>query len=360
MSPDLYKDNKLKRDVRSKLYTIAKDYCLEYGIKRSDVHDIILTGSMAGYEYTDQSDIDLHIIVDFGKLGCDSQTIKDYHAVAKTLWNQKHNIEFNRHKIEIYVQDMSERHVAPGAYSILDDKWIELPKHVNTELDGKASEILNRLKKRVDKLQNIYSAGRNVTNRAQSLMSMIKSRRKHSLNNYGLSGRFNLVFKQLRNDGYVDRLNDLIIGSYDRNLSESASLHQVYKVLDQKVASKLAVKLHSVPVDEANKLLNTVDLAVRGRSKLDKKYLESLVDAAVDCGFSRNQAMDAYEAGRVASSSNVDETKPQSSVANPAAGYYAIQKLKNDMQQASYRDILNADSRTVLVFMNTFLKHLIS
>jgi len=47
---------------------ITSNYVALLDIEGFSIEDIIITGSMDNYNYTDQSDIDLHIICDYSKL----------------------------------------------------------------------------------------------------------------------------------------------------------------------------------------------------------------------------------------------------------------------------------------------------
>ena len=72
LSQALWDDEKLKPLVRDRLLKIASDF-IEYleVLDEDSIEDIRLTGSLANYNYTSYSDIDLHVIVDFNKLSAD-------------------------------------------------------------------------------------------------------------------------------------------------------------------------------------------------------------------------------------------------------------------------------------------------
>ena len=66
LNPKLWHDDHLKPKLREKFLKIAKaftDFLLP--IIDVDVRDVTLTGSNANYNWTDKSDIDLHIVIDF-------------------------------------------------------------------------------------------------------------------------------------------------------------------------------------------------------------------------------------------------------------------------------------------------------
>jgi hypothetical protein len=57
----------IKPEVRKALLKIAYEFIQSLDVK-TPIVDIIFTGSMANYNYTDQSDIDLHILYDFDEV----------------------------------------------------------------------------------------------------------------------------------------------------------------------------------------------------------------------------------------------------------------------------------------------------
>ena len=66
---DIWNDkNNLKPEVKEKLEEIAQLFLDEMRIKEFEefkIEDIIFTGSLANYTYTDYSDLDMHIIYSF-------------------------------------------------------------------------------------------------------------------------------------------------------------------------------------------------------------------------------------------------------------------------------------------------------
>ena len=65
--------------------------CYEKHLKLSDVEeeDIIITGSIASYNWHDKSDIDLHILYDFSKINEDVELVKKMLDQTRINWNKK-------------------------------------------------------------------------------------------------------------------------------------------------------------------------------------------------------------------------------------------------------------------------------
>ena len=65
-------DKSLNPKVRKILLKVAKKFISDWNIdKKIKIHDIRFTGSLAAYNWSKFSDIDLHIIVNYGDLNDD-------------------------------------------------------------------------------------------------------------------------------------------------------------------------------------------------------------------------------------------------------------------------------------------------
>ena len=65
LNPKIWgRDEHLLPEVREKLMAIAENFREFLGVGNLDVKDITISGSNAAYSYTDNSDIDLHLVVE--------------------------------------------------------------------------------------------------------------------------------------------------------------------------------------------------------------------------------------------------------------------------------------------------------
>ena len=71
-------DKKLRSDVRERLLDIAEKFIKPTLGATTTIKDITFTGSLANYNYSDLSDIDLHIIIDFADINKDKEMVKKY------------------------------------------------------------------------------------------------------------------------------------------------------------------------------------------------------------------------------------------------------------------------------------------
>lgn len=220
--------------VSEKLKKIAQNFIdsLEFKIK---VKDIILTGSLANYNWNDLSDIDLHIVIDFDELPDNlEETFKDYFDSKKNVWNETHDINIFGHEVELYIQDINEPHHSSGIYSITNRDWIKKPKKLSNEdidydfITKKACEFIDK----IEKVKSLYKSGEyeKAIVKGDKLKDKLKSFRKTGLSSEGEMSNENLVFKSLRNEGYIDILHDIKRLSLDKKMSLTEAFKKKSKV----------------------------------------------------------------------------------------------------------------------------------
>lgn len=209
LNPKLWHEEKLKPEVLEKLKEIAKHFLKFLDVPKLTVDDIVMTGSLANYNYTPHSDIDIHLIVDVKKTGveCKEFTAELFDA-KKDLWANKYKVNVNGYPIEVYVQDKDEPHpVAMGVYSLNSNKWLEKPKYDPPKVDKAEVETQTKeFKKEIDK-----AVGSDVASKqAKSIKDDIKKHREHGLHKDGEFSDENLTFKELRNTGVLGKLMNFI------------------------------------------------------------------------------------------------------------------------------------------------------
>lgn len=215
LNKDIFINEQLKSKVLIKLKEIANAF-LEYLGLDLDIEDIIFTGSMANYNYNEDSDIDLHIIINFKKYGIDGDWLQDYFNAKKTVFNMNHNINIYGHPVELYVEDVKSPSKAGGKYSILNDEWIIKPEKITAEVeDVKDSPKFLEL---IDKIKDILSSSYNA-DEANDVLDNIYNMRKKGLESSGELSEDNLIFKKLRSLGYINDLRKYINDNYDKSLS---------------------------------------------------------------------------------------------------------------------------------------------
>ena len=149
LNQSIWDGEKLNTLVRERLLKIADDFIEDLEIvEKEDIEDIRLTGSLANYNYTSYSDIDLHVIIDFQKLSADEKFIESFFKNKRTIWNNEHDIFIKGFDVELYVEDDNEEHHSTGIYSVLNDEWYKKPKPTKKKIDKKA--VLKKVQDIID------------------------------------------------------------------------------------------------------------------------------------------------------------------------------------------------------------------
>ena len=222
LNRDIWDENdKLKSEIAQKLLKIARDFYEGLDLQ-APILDITITGSIANYNWTEKSDIDLHILIDYAAVNEDVALVKKYLSAAKTNWNKSHEIMIKDHEVEAYVQDSNEPHHSTGVYSILNDNWIIKPE--KTEFQVSEDDVRKKSQCFMDAIDSIEktkkeSNAEEAYGDAYRLTNKLKNYRQSGLETGGEYSIENLVFKGLRNSDYIGKLYDLKGESYDSIMS---------------------------------------------------------------------------------------------------------------------------------------------
>ncbi len=221
LNPKVWEDdNNMISTVREDLIKIANDFYNSTDIE-ADIKDIILTGSLANYNWSEKySDYDLHIIIDFKDVSDDIELVKKFVDGARKIFNDNYDIKIEGYEVEVYIQDIKEPHTSTGIYSVLNDKWKVKPLKIDFELDEeavkeKARSVMMRISDLEQEVGDIKHE--KFIEKVNKVWEKIKNFRKSGLEED--SGEFsigNIVFKLLRRNGYIGKIMDMKKKSYEK------------------------------------------------------------------------------------------------------------------------------------------------
>lgn len=217
-------DNKMNPKVRNNLLEIANEFISSFGIDVI-VSDIVVIGSIANYNWSKYSDIDLHLLIDYGQFEKSKKELYiEFFDLKKVVFNMKRNIKFFGFDVEVYVEDENDSHnVSGGIYSILSNEWIKIPNKndfnkPNLNMVTKKSKQWMRIIDGI--LNNIKDENPdNIKNIIKNYKEKLKKYRKCGLDKDGEMAIENLVFKVLRRNGYIEKLYNFPIKLIDKKLS---------------------------------------------------------------------------------------------------------------------------------------------
>jgi hypothetical protein len=215
----------MKEDIRLQLIEIANKFIefLDYDIF---IQDITMTGSLSNYNWSEFSDIDLHIMYDFNESGNEKELYKDLFKLKKTLFNSTHDITVKGYEVELYVQDINEPHISTGVYSVLFNEWLVEPtkeevninKKIITDKVEQWEDIIDLV---IDDVEESDDDLETSLEKIQKVKDKLKKYRGCGLEKEGEYSYENLVFKYLRRNGYIQKLFDFQNDVIDNRLSLS-------------------------------------------------------------------------------------------------------------------------------------------
>ena len=231
LNPKFWKDGVLDSRIRMKLLDIADDFIEFLGVDWAKPEDITMTGSLANFNWNENySDIDLHIVMDYSDVDERTDFVSNYFYSQKKLWNEEHSdITIMGFPVEVFVQDINERHDSSGVYSLEKNKWLIEPEReklasskVNKAfIKDKVSDYMNK----IDKLEYLFNKTkddeyrlRRVMEKSDKLFDKIKGERKLGFERSGGKeiNNYNIIFKALRRNGYIEKLVNIKSTAYDK------------------------------------------------------------------------------------------------------------------------------------------------
>lgn len=223
----VWQDNLMNSRVRLRLLDIADEFIEFLNISWVKPKDVILTGSLANYNWSKYSDFDLHVLMDFEKVDKRTDFVKEYFDSKKTIWNEQHShLKIYGFPVELYVQDINEEHTASGIYSLYKNEWIKEPERdelTSVKLDKPSIKNKTiKFVKEIDKLDSSFKKEKDehkietLSDKIKTTWDKLKRTRKDALKNGNELTIGNLVWKALRRLGYIEKLLDLKYQTYDK------------------------------------------------------------------------------------------------------------------------------------------------
>lgn len=230
LNPKIWPNGKINSRVRLKLLDISDDFFKTLKIDWLKPLDVLLTGSMANYNWSKYSDFDLHLLLDFSDVDENVDFVYEYFTAKKKLWNEEHeNLMIYGFPVEVYVQNIDENLVSNGIYSLYKNKWVIEPSKDNIKGLGQDKDtIKSKAVETMKKIDALYNAtfdinhgydGEKLLVQIQKLITIIKGVRKQSLAKGGEMAAGNIFFKILRRTGYIEKLFNAKTLAYDRKES---------------------------------------------------------------------------------------------------------------------------------------------
>lgn len=222
LDPKIWEDNQIKEDIGHRLTKIADDFAAGLDIDVS-VEDLRFTGSLANYNWSKYSDVDLHLVVDFSEIDEDIELVKSFFDAARMRWNDIHAIKIHGYEVEIYVENVGDVHKSSGIYSIKNREWIIEPDPASVEINiSLARKKSDDIATQINILQHVLDKGKyvSVLRSVERIKEKIRRMRRAGLDSSKQEfSPENIAFKILRREDTLQKLNDLKYDAYDKLMS---------------------------------------------------------------------------------------------------------------------------------------------
>jgi hypothetical protein len=213
LNPQLWENDQLRPEIAQHLLKIADDF-IEFVDVPLEVEDIIVAGANANYTYTEYSDLDLHVVVDYAKVSCDREAAELFDS-KRLLYKQRYKIKVLDIPVEPGIED-SRNPTVSAAYSILNKEWIRPPvKELPFYDEAEVKEVTEQWKDIIRLAMRTGNLGI-----CRTVLKMLRKFRKIGL--ASKQGEFsipNLVYKSLRNDKTIEGMQTLVDKLHDQTLS---------------------------------------------------------------------------------------------------------------------------------------------
>jgi len=222
LNPEIWAGSDMHPRIRERLRQIAEEFIDNLDLPALAIKDIILTGSLANFNWSNYSDLDVHIVVDFRDIDENEGFVKKYFDAVRSNWNRVHDIKIKGFDVELYVQDDDEKHTSTGVFSLLHNEWETFPEMESHEAD--VAEVFKKARpliRDLEKVERFHSREKyaEAIESGNRLKVKLQKMRKAGLEAEGVFSLENLAFKVLRRGGHMKRLYDTVRAAYDASKS---------------------------------------------------------------------------------------------------------------------------------------------
>ena len=292
LNPKLWNDdNSLKTDVYEKLNDIANEF-LKYIEIPLNIVDIEIVGSNASYNYNENSDIDLHIIVNSEFNFVEPTILRQLYNSKKNSFNDNYDLSINDIPVEVYIEDVNDGNATNGRYSLIDNNWLVFPKPITYDIPNISNELEEYEKKCNETL---------LSDNPQDILDLVNEiymMRKLGLAENGEASVGNLVFKELRNEDMIPKLKDRYYELRSVELSESKQIKFTNSNVNKKEETSLSRLYQHTKNKDTFAVIGSQDKDTR-KSRFDelKSLVSKLRNKITNIGFNYLEGTYTYDNG---------------------------------------------------------------
>lgn len=212
LNPKLYNGMEMKQEVFDKLTQIYKEF-LDFIDIPLNIVDVEVVGSNASYNYNENSDIDLHIIVNSEVTYVEPTILRQLYNDRKGAFNRDYDITVEGIPVELYIEDVNDGNATNGRYSLLEQRWIVEPQPIHYDIPDISQDLMSYQEKCSELLASDNAE------EVRQFINDLYMLRKLGLAESGEASVGNLVFKELRSMNMLQDLKDHYYELRSRDLS---------------------------------------------------------------------------------------------------------------------------------------------
>lgn len=202
LNKKIWKNDKLRDGIRETLLEHAYKFAEFSDVPQGRVIDVIMTGGNCNYNYTKYSDIDVHLVCHVSDMDSDSLYEK------KALWTNLHkDLKLAGYPLEFYIENADgSKPKGQGIYSLLHDKWVSVPKHLDSVEVLNDPKVAEKIKGYIAYIKK-WLLKRGNEEQILDFKEKMWRMRSAGLERGGEFSVENVAYKDLRNRGLIDALN---------------------------------------------------------------------------------------------------------------------------------------------------------
>lgn len=201
LNPKLYNGMEMKQEVFDKLTEIYKEF-LDFIDIPLNIVDVEVVGSNASYNYNENSDIDLHIIVNSEVTYVEPTILRQLYNDRKGAFNRDYDITVEGIPVELYIEDVNDGNATNGRYSLLEQRWVVEPQPIHYDIPDISQDLMSYQEKCSELLASDNAE------EVRQFINDLYMLRKLGLAESGEASVGNLVFKELRSMNMLQDLKD--------------------------------------------------------------------------------------------------------------------------------------------------------
>lgn len=245
LNPKLWEGAELKQEVKEKINFIVNEFVknLQEDNINIQIDDIILIGSNCSYNYTKDSDLDIHILANSDALkDCDPDIVSKLYSAYRTIFNKKFDIDFYGIPVEIFVETNEMPRVSNGVYSVMQEKWIKepvleaIPEFDKTAFEAAFKPWETRYKELKEKADKVLTEALKLTEDLEGAKSIIADQTRGE---YEAIQNYNKAIVDLQEIGDFDDVINILSSITDEEKVHVGELQQALETLNDNINDKI-------------------------------------------------------------------------------------------------------------------------